>query len=775
MRMGGPTRFAINICLAIGAIWFAWWVIKGAYRQGPNMDAWEWKQNPRSGDEAMIQTPNKNFAPLQFKFDLCKGFTNQRLQILDGVLTAMFLGAQVLMPKTIALDAQFTKGQNEQYFNPSLDFIFNMDRFEQRVQLMYIDFWCRLPKFRAFKIWCANKPPAAIVYADGAQVEDVKLDGWKSDHLISFGESLLEILQKKRDEKPNQTIPLKFFRITVESCEFCVKVKIVEGTEFWDWFWELHQSLEFNYWIGHLAENAKRQLLFSYGAKAERHALELGYKMDEHADRAAHAGYHVVHLRAETAWQEHCEQWFSWIERKDNCMNNTWRIGNVLLSEGISPSLPVYLVTDLSDSNVQVLRKVPSMETFFSIYTVVTKEDMEQMLKSSTLGSLTDIDDSKLSKLSKHQWTWTAVDFLLSEDADWFVGNSRDTFAAFVMHFRSKSKSLAYNGGETILEEGAEEGAIRSLQLQTFIPPMRPVIKWLFTAPPHTKKHDLVYNMTMVAVRSAMKTDLVPICVTTGNPYSEFLVRLVSMGVRVIYHTPAWIDEAHEHVKKWNQIGARSGFQYIRQIQFQELVAQWLRIDLPILGILDEFVLYTDVAVANAALLFTNHVKWKDLVGDNSEGLARSMSRKALHGSFFNEYALFGQIGAPRFFAIISGSDVEPDSSVMLMNLKNLRQSYNEFRAFALRKEQLLNLGGLERHDPCSYFSFYTWSVLPSHVAWVPRFGSRGVQNDVSGPSMVHFRGLECPCQETDKSDTMPCEFCARYAEYLAIENITDV
>eukprot|EP00434_Breviolum_minutum_P042447 symbB.v1.2.037781.t1/scaffold5674.1/size24704/2 len=760
-------------------------MIKGAYRQGPKMDAREWKQHPRSaGDEArMIQTiPHNNFAPLQFKFDLCKGFTNQRLQILDGVLAAMFLGAQVLMPKTIALDAQFPalshpNEQNEQ----SLDYIFNMDRFEQRVQLMYIDFWCRLPKFRAFKIWCANKPPAAIVYTeDGAQIEDVKLDGWKPDHLISFGESVLEIFETKgKDEKPEQTIPVKFFRIT-ESCEFYVKVKVAEGTEFWDWFWELHQSLEFNYWIGHLAENAKRQLLFSYGAKAERHALELGYKMDEHAARATHAGYHVVHLRASTAWQEHCEQWFSWIERKDNCMNNTWRIGNVLLSEGISPSLPVYLVTDLSDSNVQVLRKVPSMETFFSIYTVVTKEDMEQMLmKSSTLGSsLTDIDDID-SKLSKHQWTWTAVDFLLTEDADWFVGNSRDTFAAFVMHFRyfrqmdkqDKSKSLSYNGGETILEETIlAEGQIRS-------PPMRPVIKWLFTAPPHTKVHDIVYNMTMVAVRSAMmKTDLVPICVTTGNPYSEFIVRLVSMGVRVIYHTPAWIDEAHEHVRRWNQIGARSGFQYIRQIQFQELVAQWLRIDLPILGILDEFVLYTDVA--NVALLFTNHVRWKDLVGDNFEALSRSMSRKALHGSFFNKYALFGEIGVPRFFAIINGSGVELDSSVMLMNLKNLRQSYNEFRAFALRKEQLLNLGGLERHDPCSYFSFYTWSVLPSHVAWVPRFGSREVQNDVSdvsGPSMVHFRGLECPCQETDKSETMRCEFCSQYAEYLAIENITDV
>jgi len=71
--------------------------------------------------------------PFQFKFHICNGLTNQKLQLLDGTLAGLFLGAQIVLPKTIVLNgAQFVSvtDQNRQ----PLDHIFNMTRFETMIQ-----------------------------------------------------------------------------------------------------------------------------------------------------------------------------------------------------------------------------------------------------------------------------------------------------------------------------------------------------------------------------------------------------------------------------------------------------------------------------------------------------------------------------------------------------------------------------------------------------------------------------------------------------------------
>lgn len=79
--------------------------------------------------------------PFQFKFNVCNGLTNQRLQLLDGALASLFLGAQIVLPKTIMLNgAQFVSvtDQNRQ----PLNHLFNMTRFEtmiQQVQLGQIE------------------------------------------------------------------------------------------------------------------------------------------------------------------------------------------------------------------------------------------------------------------------------------------------------------------------------------------------------------------------------------------------------------------------------------------------------------------------------------------------------------------------------------------------------------------------------------------------------------------------------------------------------------
>ena len=62
-------------------------------------------------------------------------------------------------------------------------------------------------------------------------------------------------------------------------------------------------------------------------------------------------------------------------------------------------------------------------------------------------------------------------------------------------------------------------------------------------------------DQVKVAVLSAQaKTSLIPVCVTTEDPRSELSVWLVSRGVRVIFHSPVWIDRMREKVSYTRQV-----------------------------------------------------------------------------------------------------------------------------------------------------------------------------------------------------------------------------
>ena len=628
----------------------------------------------------------------------------------------------------------------------------------------YHDFWCRQKKLRAFKIWCSDMPPAAIAYGrmhdtDADPVVDIKLKtkDWAADGLTQVGEMALKHILDEKSEKSRNFTKRNVLRISVP-CEFWFQVKVVEGSPFWDEFWKINEALEFNDEILQVGKNAKSALLNLFGSVAQEKARRFGYQFDK--DLIQHGGYHVVHLRAEQDWHEHCKVWFSWREKRNNCMNNTFHIGNVLLSEGISPALPVYLATGLSEREIQALHHLPSMQIFLNIYTVVTK---------GMLGLPVDVGN-------KREY-WAAVDYMFSQNADWFVGNSISTFSALTMEVRGRQKMpvLPYNGGTMALED---MNCIRSNTL-TVIPPTRPDIKWLFTLPRNIEQNDLVYNMTMVAVKSAAaKTGLIPVCVTAEDPNSTVLVKLVSMGVRVIYHRPAWLESAERYLQQKN----------VTLAQLDALLAQWLRIDIPIIGIMDEFVLYTDLDV-----LFIDDIFWKDLLGKNHFNLRDSLLRKMVGRAFFQDYAPTGRVGIPRFLGVAgrwgsmiasSGDDIQYDCGVMLMNLRNLRESHEQFWHLAVHKgwKQLLNLANLHGSDPCIYNSLYKKSNLPEKLVWKPH-----------RPEMarrVHFEGLNChadiapyirygggrtqpyrqrveECFEIDFCRSSYLEFCADYDAYL--------
>ena len=88
--------------------------------------------------------------------------------------------------------------------------------------------------------------------------------------------------------------------------------------------------------------------------------------------------------------------------------------------------------TGLSEREMQALRNLPSMQIRLTVCTVVAK---------GMLGLPVDVGNKR-----EH---WTAMDDMVSQDVDWFVGNSISTLSALTMEVRARQKMpvLPYNGG----------------------------------------------------------------------------------------------------------------------------------------------------------------------------------------------------------------------------------------------------------------------------------------------------------------------------------------
>ena len=145
-------------------------------------------------------------------------------------------------------------------------------------------------------------------------------------------------------------------------------------------------------------------------------------------------------------------------------------------------------------------------------------------------------------------------------------------------------------------------------EVPTFPTPLK-LVFCLHVGTSHAKSGETQLHMLKVAVLSALDyTSLVLVCVTTAAPNSEIAKWLVARGVRVVHHTPAWAPAMRRKVAKIKEAKERdSAFFNISHLYGDPdaMIGTFLRIDLPILGFLDEFVLYVDVDV-----MFRAEVDW---------------------------------------------------------------------------------------------------------------------------------------------------------------------
>ena len=172
----------------------------------------------------------------------------------------------------------------------------------------------------------------------------------------------------------------------------------------------------------------------------------------------------------------------------------------------------------------------------------------------------------------------------------------------------------------------------------------------------------------------------------------------------------------------------------------EQLVSRLLRIDLPMSGILDQFVLYSDPDV-----LFTGDVTWQGLLGPNYLRLERLLrKKKLLKASFDVYYAPRNGEGLPKFFGLgKTESSQDEDTAVMFLNLKTLGESYFDFRRYVFERSDML-WQMLVSLDPAGYSNFY---VNAEGKTWSSRISPRYNSVQVSGENqsnITRFAGSNC-------------------------------
>ena len=152
-------------------------------------------------------------------------------------------------------------------------------------------------------------------------------------------------------------------------------------------------------------------------------------------------------LRAEPDWYQFCSAIFV-PNGQNNCMNNTFEVANVLLSEGITPSIPLYLATGLNGDQLASWRSASTVpfatQSLFKVYTLVTQEMLSEV-----------IFNNWNPDCRHHKMFWPAISFLLGIEAAAFIGNSVSTFSGLLLQRRAQNKqrSIYYNGGGVWLQE----------------------------------------------------------------------------------------------------------------------------------------------------------------------------------------------------------------------------------------------------------------------------------------------------------------------------------
>ena len=662
---------------------------------------------------AMILAPPK----------LCGNIVEQQLQIISSMVAGVLLGAQVVLPRTMSggqLEIEITD-------------LFDLNKIQILGQRMYTKHWCIRRNIAAHHLWCAEtyvpgilthktfselaaSPQFGVYASENTEVVEIVVRNFTEKISRRSSDSSVD-MQSLRKELWRTHFPSGFSNsdilnrkkvfmingINSESCHFYKHLKAAEPGPAYRMFWEFYDALEFNTEIHQLFSKLKVGIAQDYAQLAIDRARSFNYKIAKYSQ--------VVVVALE-------------IENNDCIMNskgttdpNCFHVGNTMLSEGVSPSLPIYLPLATAKS----LEKLKGT-VLGSMYTLVTKD---MVVKSKSHDPI----------------KWAAVDVLMALEAVSFIGPSSSVSSslAFLARQRRQLEAFHYDGEISLLEA---KGILKA-KTPTGVPTLRIPIKWVFSMGHRQQPVSIAWNMTLAAVKSALTTGLQPVCLTNAQPDSEEVQFLVGLGVRVLHHTPTWEEEAKLRLQQWRTNPATKWrFTFP---EFADIFGEFLRIDIPIVGLLDPFVLYTDVDV-----MFLSPVTWPTILGDQMP----FNENQYIDMTDF-KYARPGTIGLPEYFAtstefVQSSNREKMETGVMLMNMVMLRQSHAEYVDFLFNRKQSWKYSTA---DPTMYKAFYRKhkkvmaTFIPPALSWKVFWKPSGEEVSATrsfDPVIIHFHGPKC-------------------------------
>lgn len=659
----------------------------------------EHPQGMLSGLEAPAKLRLATNSPVLLEFEPCAGFAEQEMQAVKALMVGSELGAQVVFISNNGHVWDLWEMENSKLF--------------QFADSFFRDNACHGPPGVQRKFWCGQVQMPAISILDQNDFD-----------LARSLRKRLRIEHAEQFESLRYNLWLYQPSIAHLSCGVLSNFPIVEPGVEWELFWKIWDKVEFKQDIQKTKQKIEEQIML-YGAGAREKTRQMGFTSFPN-DTA----FNVLHLRMEPDWRIFCELTFS-ASGPPNCMNNTFEVGNVLLSEGITPSIPLYLATTVSTKRTLEQWRGQSSAPFagdnlFNIYTIITHE----MLAETIFNEWTP-------RLGHHKMFWPAVSSLLGMNANMFVGNSVSTFSGFLMQqrLRIQKRSIHYNGGTLRLQETKQLAPKKKWRTELF----RKKIKWLFCIQPREgQTQDSSAHMAKVAIKSAFaKTSLVPIGVTTASPTSKFAAELVAAGVRLIYHTPSWVPHIKAMISQWE--GSKNRFSGDKKpspllSDVDAVVGTFLRIDIPILGLLDPFLFYADIDI-----LFQNDVTWPKLLG------ATDKQFKKIKDLPYEQqvFAKPGQEGIPMFFAMSAESEMEKvaaNAGVMLWNVQSMRESYPSFLNFIVKSGDIT--WPIGPGDQGALRTFYQGDRGPSYLPYLFNWKAYWPWNPTA--VLVHFHGPKC-------------------------------
>jgi hypothetical protein len=414
----------------------------------------------------------------------------------------------------------------------------------------------------------------------------------------------------------------------------------------------------------------------------------------------------ALHVRAEQDWVEHCVRWDDG-DTRNNCMTNTNVLSNVLQIQKIPFGTTLYIAGGYT---FEFMAKSSIFTDLLMNYNVVTKETVlaeiensrrdEERRKSSSIlswkSSSSSADllfaDVSSNNLAANRELFASLDYYVCEHSDTFVGNSVSTFSAFIELKRNRkdsTRSFHYNGGAIhasfLMPASANnaEGVVVADREQG------KRLKWIFSLHISSSSSigssagsvsDEFLQLKAAVIYAEKYTTLDPHCILSidyddlneaaATVASEMIGWLRDNNVVVIKHTPSWVARMRNNEMLSSQpITAASA---------HHLIASFLRIDIPILGFLDNYVLYTDA----------------DVVFDRTE--VTSLEESIAAGE---------QQRLPKYLSSMVSLGHGGSSSMILYNLKGTRRTYDAFLAHSFLPQYVMPKEGKELYSYGKYGS----------------------------------------------------------------------